>query len=181
MGLFEAVVIAALVLAVSGVPDAAEKKGEAARPPVSEGDMKKAAADVKKQGDDVVKAILGFLDAARKEKDIVKVNCVNERLAAAKELVLIVGRTEIALQEKLAQKETGAARNEHEKLDIAGERLKALALDAQSCVGVTYTGETKLEVEEPKDLPEPPAPGKASTSPVLPPGGLPPAKTPGTK
>ncbi|MBI5527407.1 MAG: hypothetical protein HY897_13825 [Deltaproteobacteria bacterium] len=177
----QVIVVMVLVLAGSTAFAAGKQKEPAEAAPVSEGEMKKTAAEVKKHGDDVVKSILGLLDEARKEKDVVKADCVSEKLAASKELVLITGRAEIALRENLGKKEMASARHEYEKIDIARGRLKALALEAQACVGVTYTGETKLEVEEPKDLPEPPTPGKSPTSPVLPPGGFPPAKAPGTK
>lgn len=155
-------------LAIVNPAYAADKAKEAA--PVSEAQMKKTAAQVKSQGDETVKAMLGLLDAARKEKDLLKANCVTERLTAAKELLMIAGKAEIALQEKISQKEPGPAQHEYEKIDIAGGNLKALLLEARSCVGVTYTGETKLEVEEPKNLPDVPIPGKTPTSPVLPPG-----------
>jgi hypothetical protein len=153
------VVIAAVVLAGSIALAAEGGKGAAPEEAISEGEMLKKSTELKKQGLEVVKFILELLNAARQEKDIQKVNCVNEKLTAAKALLLITERADIALQEHIVKKELASARHEYEKINIAKEKLKLLRSEAQACTGqLTYTGDTKVDVEEPKDEKAPPQP-----------------------
>lgn len=147
-------IVVGILLACALAFAADDKKPEEA---VSEGEMLKKSTDLKKQGVEVVKFVLELLNAARQEKDINKVNCVNEKLTAAKALLLITERADIALQEHLVKKELEAARHEYEKINIAKEKLKLLRSEAQACTGqLTYTGETKVEIDEPKDEQAPP-------------------------
>ncbi|MBI5529175.1 MAG: hypothetical protein HY897_22850 [Deltaproteobacteria bacterium] len=153
------VVVAAVLLACSIAWAADEGKKTSAPEEVSEGEMLKKSTELKKQGLEVVKFVLELLNVARQEKDIQKVNCVNEKLTAAKALLLITERADIALQEHIVKKEIASARHEYEKINIAKEKLKMLRSEAQACTGqLTYTGETKVDIEEPKDEKAPPQP-----------------------
>lgn len=104
----------------------------------------------------IYKDILNLLDEARKEKDVVKINCINENLTAIKALLKIAEQADVALQEAIIKKDDIVAQHEFEKIEIAYQKAKSLFQEANACAGkISMTpGETKVEVEEPKDITE---------------------------
>jgi hypothetical protein len=105
-----------------------------------------------------LKDVLQRLEEARKEKDIVKLNCVNEKLTQLKGLVRVGEQSEIALQENVAKGDEGNARHEYAKVDLATQRAQQLRADAEQCIGqLAYVVDEKtvVTVEVPEGLPEP--------------------------
>ena len=115
----------------------------------------------------VLKQVLGRLEEARGEKDIVKLNCVNEKLTQIKGLLKVAEQADISLQEAVARKDEGAD-SDFAKVGIARGKVDQLRVEAEECVGqLAYVVDerTQVEVEVPKDLPrgdptdrEPPPP-----------------------
>src|SRR5512136_1986435 len=56
----------------------------------------------------VLKQVLGRVEEARGEKDIVKLNCVNEKLTQIKGLLKVAEQADVSLQEAVARKDEGA-------------------------------------------------------------------------
>jgi hypothetical protein len=123
-----------------------------------------------------LKDVLGKLEEARNSKDVVKLNCVNEKLTQIKGLLRISEQSDIALQEAAAKRESATAEHEYTKVSIAVVKVKQLRAEAEECIGqlAFRTDENaSTEVEEPEDLP------KGDPTLVLPPsvvdGKFPPA------
>lgn len=102
-----------------------------------------------------LKIVLGKLEEARDSKDVVKLNCVNEKLTNIKGLLRISEQADVALQEAVAKREEQAAEHEFTKINIARSKVEQLRAEAEQCVGLLAfeVGETTVEVEEPEDLP----------------------------
>lgn len=104
-----------------------------------------------------LKSVLAKLEEARNSKDVVKLNCVNEKLTQIKGLLRISEQSDIALQEAVAKKESATSEHEYTKVSIAVVKVNQLSAEAEECIGqlAFRTDENATtEVEEPEDLPK---------------------------
>jgi len=103
-----------------------------------------------------LKLVLGKLEEARASKDVVKLNCVNEKLTNIKGLLRISEQADVSMQEAIAKKESQTAEHEYTKVTIARAKVEQLAAEAEQCVGLLAfeTGPTEVIVEVPEDLPQ---------------------------
>ena len=131
---------------------------------------------------DTLKVVLQKLTEAREAKDVVRLNCVNEKLTQIKGFIKIGEQADLGLQEAVAKQDSGASDHEYTKVEIAGQRVAQLRADAEACIGqVEYEGQssqTHVDVTEPADLPA------ASTSAAAPPPPtivVPPPASPSTQ
>ena len=119
--------------------------------------------------------VLGRLEEARATKDVVKLNCVNEKLTQVKGLLRISEQSDVALQEAVSKKDSTAAEHEYSKISIAKNKVGQLRTEAEQCIGqLAFRTDENLtvEVEVPSGLPEDPT----NPPPLAPPTSrLPPA------
>ena len=93
---------------------------------------------------------------ARDEKDIVKLNCVNEKLNQVHGLLRVSEQSADELHQAAAQHEDDAADHAWAKVSIAGRRIQQLRQDAEQCIGqlAFYNDDkTVVTVEVPAGLP----------------------------
>jgi hypothetical protein len=103
-----------------------------------------------------LREVLEKLEEARRTKDVVKLNCVNEKLTQIKGLLRISEQSDVALQEAAAKKEASQADHEYTKVMIARQKLDQLRAEAEECIGqLAFRTDENLtvEVEVPDDLP----------------------------
>lgn len=102
----------------------------------------------------VLSTVLGLLKNAREEKDVIKVNCVNEKLTNIKGLIRISEQADITLQEAVAKGEQDTATHEFHKISISHQKIKILKTEAEQCVGelAFAVGKTTVEVEVDGDV-----------------------------
>lgn len=93
-------------------------------------------------------AAVSRLDSARKGKDIIKLNCVNEKLTAINGLVKISEEAEVALKEAIAKRDAEGKQHEFTKVLLADKRVAQLRLEVEGCVGEMskFTGNTDIVV-----------------------------------
>ncbi len=103
----------------------------------------------------ILNAVLGHLTEAREEKDVVKLNCVNEKLTAVKGLLKISEQADVTLREAVARGDTEVGSHEFEKITIALRKCEQLLAESEACVGelAVYAGDTEVEMEL-VDVPE---------------------------
>ncbi|HVP67593.1 MAG TPA: hypothetical protein VMT17_10070 [Anaeromyxobacteraceae bacterium] len=102
-----------------------------------------------------LKRVLGWVADARNENDIVKLNCMNEKLVQIKGLLKVAEQADIGLQEGVARRDP-AAESEYEKVRIARSKVNQLGSESQACVGqLAYVVDekTQVEVETPSGFP----------------------------
>ena len=96
---------------------------------------------------------------ARREKDVVKLNCLNDKLAAIVALVEVAERAMQDLSQAMKRGAEDAALHELTKLSIAIEKMIHLRDEADRCIGrlMLYTGDAVVLIEEQEGarLPEP--------------------------
>ncbi|HEX8435603.1 hypothetical protein [Archangium sp.] len=105
---------------------------------------------------EVLRDMLGKLEEARRAKDVVRLNCVNEKLTRIKGLLRISEQADVALQEAVARRESTSSEHEYTKLMIAQQKVAQLRAEAEACIGqLAFRTDENLsvEVEEPKNLP----------------------------
>ncbi|MEM6733319.1 MAG: hypothetical protein AAF658_17295 [Myxococcota bacterium] len=126
----------------------------------------------------VLRTVLGYLEEAREERDVVKLNCINEKLTAVKGLLRISEASDLNLREALARRDPDASGHEFEKIAIAARKVDQLRAESEACVGelAVYSGDTQVEVVvsgEPTAQPDP-----AASPPVIDVVVRPPAASP---
>jgi len=161
--------------AVAPAPTAAASGPEAPQPPanplpagplaaplsekasdVPDPEKLRRSADALARMRNVLKEVLGKLEEARNTKDVVKLNCVNEKLTQIKGLLRISEQSDVALQEAVAKKETSQGEHEFTKVMIARQKVDQLRAEAEECIGqLAFRTDENLtvEVEVPDDLP----------------------------
>lgn len=103
-----------------------------------------------------LKDVLDKLEEARSSKDVVKLNCVNEKLTQIKGLLRISEASNIQLQEAVARGETTAAEHEFTKVSIARSKVDQLRAEVEQCIGqLAFRTDENLavEVQVPEYLP----------------------------
>ena len=97
--------------------------------------------------------VLMLLKEAREEKDVIRVNCINEKLTNIKGLIRISEQADMTLQEAQAKGEKDTATHEFHKISISHQKIKILRTEAEQCVGelAFAVGKTEVEVEVDKD------------------------------
>ena len=144
-----------LVGALIALPAAAQQAAPNA--PKGTGDTEKldAAADNIARMKSGLKQVLARAEQARNEKDVVKLNCVNEKLTQIKSLIKVAEQADIALHESIASKDS-SAETDFSKIAIARTKVDGLRADSEQCVGqLAYMVDEKttVEVELPPELP----------------------------
>lgn len=125
-----------------------------------------------------LKVVLGKLEEARNTKDVVKLNCVNEKLTQVKGLLRISEQSDVALQEAVAKKDQTSAEHEYTKVSIAQSKVEQLRGEAEQCIGqLAFRTDENLSVEMvvPTDLPngDPTNPPAAFITTISPPPASP--------
>ncbi len=124
----------------------------------------------------LLQEVMRMLDEARDEKDVVKLNCVNEKLTHIRGLVRVSEESQVSLQEAIAVEEMEEARHEFTKILVARDRVRQLRAEAEECVGqLAFLVDEDLEVEvEVPDLPD----GVTDMTPMPPAAVRPPMASP---
>lgn len=122
----------------------------------SDADKLEASAENLARMKTALKQVLGRVEEARNEKDVVKLNCVNEKLAQIKALLRVAEQADIALHEAIATRDPGAE-TEFSKIAIARTKVEGLRGESEQCIGqLAYVVDEKTTVEVilPADLPD---------------------------
>jgi hypothetical protein len=85
--------------------------------------------------DEILARMAELQEIARKEKDVIKLNCVTDKIAQHKELAAIADQANTNLQEAIARKDEDSRYHEFSRITIAHQQAQALAAEAENCVG----------------------------------------------
>jgi hypothetical protein len=105
---------------------------------------------------EVLRDVLAKLEEARRAKDVVKLNCVNEKLTQIKGLLRISEQSDVALQEAVSTRDSTSSAHEYTKVMIAQQKVSQLRTEAEKCIGqLAFQADENMsvEVEEPTNLP----------------------------
>jgi hypothetical protein len=105
--------------------------------------------------------ITALQESARKEKDLVRLDCINEKIIEYRKLMEIVEPANKGLKQALKDNNNNERIHEYTKISISHERAMQLAREAETCNGeaLTYSGDTIVEVDIDGEIPDPTEPG----------------------
>lgn len=98
---------------------------------------------------DVAQRIQQLIDEARKQKDIIRINCLTDKLVQTKANQNIADRSFTTMQESAARNDQGASFHEYTRLTIVNQNVQVLSSEAEACVGedLSYVGATRVDVD----------------------------------
>jgi hypothetical protein len=151
------------LLLVSGLVVAQEADVDVpvrARAEISVEEMRTQAAKYEQGMNEILRRMVQLQEVARKEKDVIKLNCVNDKLAQLKQLMAIADQAKTNLEEAIARNDEESRYHEFGRITIAQQQAGILGGDAENCVGedLTFLGPTQVTVDEPA-LPDEPVAG----------------------
>lgn len=90
-----------------------------------------------------VRKVLKMVEQAQRDKDVLLLNCLNEKLAGLKALLRVAEQADTAVQEAYARENNDLAAHEFQKIVIARQQAQQLQVEADACVpevGTSYAG-----------------------------------------
>jgi hypothetical protein len=101
------------------------------------------------------KRVISLQDRARKQKDVIKLNCVNDKLIQVNGHLAVSNQSMTALDGAVARGDDGARQHEFIRMTILYQKVVVLGTEAENCIGedVSYVGQTTVDVEIDPNIP----------------------------
>jgi hypothetical protein len=118
-------------------------------------DMIKQGQEYFKNMNDTVKRITDLQTQAKRQKDIIRLNCVTDKLVQSKVNITIGEQAMAALQESISRADEGGRTHEFTRLTIVNQKVQVLGTEAENCIGedLSFVGATRVDVEIDPNLP----------------------------
>jgi hypothetical protein len=136
------------------------------KPTLTPDEMVAQAKEYFRGMNDVLKRIQSLQDQAKHQKDIIRLNCVTDKLVQGKVNINIAEQSMSALQENIARADEGGRTHEFTRLTIVNQKVTVLGAEAENCIGedLSFIGATRVDVDIDPNIPQtdptqPPAPG----------------------
>jgi len=136
------------------------------RPTLTPEEMVNQSRDYAKSMNEVLKRIQVLQDQAKREKDIIRLNCVTDKVVQVRVNISIAEQSMAALQEAVTRADEGERTHEFTRLTIVNQKVLVLGAEAENCIGedLSFVGATKVDVEIDPNIPvydptQPPGPG----------------------
>lgn len=123
-----------------------EKKAQ-----LSPKEMTKRSEEMITEMKGMLKRVLKLQQVARKQKDIIKLNCVNDKLLQLKQLLNIAEAARNNLTEAITVKNEGDRYHQFGQITISHEKATVLRDEAEGCIGeeLIFLGPTEVDVDKP--------------------------------
>ena len=117
--------------------------------------MNSQAREYQQSMSQVLKRIHALEETARKQKDIIKLNCVMDKQVQAKVNASIAEQAMASLQENVARGDEGGRTHEFTRLTIINQKVMVLGAEAENCIGedLSFVGATRVDVEIDPNIP----------------------------
>jgi hypothetical protein len=126
------------------------------RPTLTPAEMVNQSKDYFKGMGDVLKRIQTLQDQAKKQKDIIRLNCVTDKLVQARVNINIAEQSMATMQESIARNDEGAETHEFTRITIVNQKVTVLGAEAENCIGedLSFVGATRVDVEVDPNIPQ---------------------------
>jgi len=123
--------------------------------------------EYRKQLDGIRLGIQQQVDQAKHDKDVIRLNCLLDKLTQVNVNTNMMDQALQALQDAVSRRDEGMQSHEYMRIMIINQKVQVLKTEADACVGAetNYIGPTKVVVEKPEGLGE----GVDQVPPVFPP------------
>ena len=141
------------------------------RADISPADMTRQAEQYGHRMQEVFRRVVQLQDVARKQKDVIKLNCVNDKLLQIKQLMNISDAAKTNLQEAITRGDEEGRYHEFGRITIADQQISVLGTEAENCIGedLSFLGPTEITVELPEEPDDPTRPQEPEVPEVEPP------------
>jgi len=136
------------------------------RPTLTPEEMVNQSREYAKNMAEVLKRIQVLQDQAKREKDIIRLNCVTDKVVQVRVNMSIAEQSMASLQEAVTRADEGERTHEFTRLTIVNQKVQVLGAEAENCIGedLSFVGATKVDIEIDPNIPQydptqPPAPG----------------------
>lgn len=94
---------------------------------------------------------------ARESRDIIKLNCVNDKLLQVKQLLNIADGARVSLGEAISGHNEGDRYHQYTVITVSSEKARALRDEAEACIGeeLVFNGRASIDIDAP-DVPDDP-------------------------
>jgi hypothetical protein len=126
------------------------------RPVLTAQDMLSQSKEYFKGMQDVVKRITELQGQSKRQKDIIRLNCVTDKLVQSRVNVTIAEQSMTALQESIGRADEGGRAHEFTRLTIINQKVLVLGAEAENCIGedLSFVGATRVDVDVDPSLPQ---------------------------
>jgi hypothetical protein len=133
-----------------GAPTGDATIGARQRPTLSPQEMVTQAVDYRERMTKTQKQVETLVEQAKKEKDVIRLNCVLDKLAQLKANIAVVDRSMQDLRDAIGRRDDGESAHQYNKIAIVHSKVQVLNAEAQACVGqdLAFVGATQVEVDD---------------------------------
>jgi len=126
------------------------------RPTLTPQEMLTQGQDYFRVMNDTMKRIQVLEETAKRQKDIIKLNCVKDKLVQGKVNLNLAEQSMTALQESISRADEGARTHEFTRLTIVNQKVLVLGAEAENCIGedLSFVGATRVDVEIDPGIPQ---------------------------
>ncbi len=112
--------------------------------------------EYRKQIETITLQVQTQVEAAKKDQDVIRLNCLLDKLTQVKVNGNMMDQALQGLQECIARRDESAELHEYTRVTIINQKAQVLRAEADGCVGAetNYVGPTKVVVEAPPGLQE---------------------------
>jgi hypothetical protein len=137
--------------------DAPAELGAGAEAKLSPQEMTARTNEILTNMENVLRRVLELQQSARKQKDIIKLNCVNDKLLQVKQLLNIAEGAKADLIEAIAAQNQGDRYHRFAQITVASDQTNALRDEAEACIGeeLIFLGSSEVEVDKPPIVDDP--------------------------
>lgn len=120
-------------------------------------EMKQEARKTIGKMQDTLKHAVQRQQAARAQKDVIKLNCVNNKLLQIKQLMNIADRAFNDMIEAIEGSDMDTAHGKYVTIVVSGDKVVTLRQETSGCIGaeITFLGPTKVDVTKPAIIDNP--------------------------
>jgi hypothetical protein len=112
-------------------------------------DMLNNGTAYRKKMSDVVTRIEDLLQKARKEKDIIRINCLVDKLVQVKASLNVTDKAFTMMKDAIDIQNQETAFYQYTRITLLNQNVQTVVNDADACVGadLSYIGTTRVDVE----------------------------------
>jgi hypothetical protein len=94
-------------------------------------------------------------DQARAKKDVIKLNCVSDKLVQLKGHLAVADQTNTNFNAAISRGDNGGRQHEFTRLTIIFQKVTVLHTEAENCIGedASYVGQTRVDVDVDPNIP----------------------------
>lgn len=94
-------------------------------------------------------------DEARAKKDVIKLNCVSDKVVQIKGHIAVGDQSMAGLNTAISRGDTPGRQHEFTRMTIIYQKVVVLGTEAENCIGedASYVGETRVDVEIDPNIP----------------------------